>query len=1692
MATPMEEDNNINPLKRSFSSVSNLQSDPSDHDHNAATHQPDSTVTTIGKEFSPRSYQVKVFEVAMKRNTIAVLETGAGKTMIAVMLIREIGLAIKSSGLKRLIIFLAPTVHLVNQQYEVIKVNTDFEVGEYYGAKGVDDWTLKFWEKEIEEHDVLVMTPQILLDALRKAFLSLEMVSLMIIDECHRTTGNHPCTKIMKDFYHKLSNKPKIFGMTASPVVRKGVSSAMDCEDQISQLETVLDSQIYTIEDKAEINVHVPSARETCRFFNKASFCSLDIKSKIEASWSKCDGSLQSLQGSIQSRYRDADDKHKLMKQRVSNDCSKILNCLEDLGLVCAYEAVKVCLENAPNSTEECEFYKDISMKYKDFLEEVLIIVGESLPPGDNYFLDLGFDYLKAVDLGYISPKLYELLQVFLSFGGDKEILCLIFVDRIVTAKVIERFVKKVAVLSHFTVSYVTGSTTSVDALTPKIQKKTMESFRSGRVNLLFSTDVLREGIHVPNCSCVVCFDLPKTVCCYVQSRGRARQSDSQYVIMLERGNVKQRDQLFDFIRSEWLVTNTAINRDPDVWTMKICIPEETKAYFVDATGASVTADSSVTLIQRYCSKLPSDRYFTPKPKFEFESFEQSFLCKLRLPASAAFQTIVGPESRSQNLAKQLVCLEACKKLHQMGALDDHLLPSVDVPEDDLTGRSRGALAGAGTKKRKELHGTTSIRALSGSWGGNLDGATFHAYKFDFSCNIANEKYSQFILLIESKLDDDVGNFELDLFLIRKTVKASVSFCGQVHLDAEQMMKAKCFHQLLFNALFGRLFTGSKSSGSPREFLLQKETSLLWNPSYMYFLLPLETFTASSDESWKINWRGVNVCTTVVEFLKKNYSLGAEYHNGETACSSYIESSNGNAIHFANSSIDIDKVENMVVLAIHTCKLYSVVEVMNGSSSETSFEQNVGDKPSKYSSYSEYFKEKYGIVLMHPTQPLLLLKQSHKPHNLLSPNDEDTSKAGMVVEKERQYARMPPELLVSIDLSHQTLKSFYLLPSVMYRLESLMLASQLRQEIDCQVPSFHIPSSLLLEAITTLRSCETFSMERLELLGDSVLKYSVSCDLFLRYPEKHEGQLSDQRTRAVCNSALHQLGITHKIQGYIRDNAFIPRFWVAPGQRPAFNSPCTCGVDTLEVPLDAKFQTENLNVQIATCCSLGHRWMCSKTVSDCVEAIIGAYYVSGGLIAAQHVMKWFSMDVKFDPLLVDEYIKNASLQSYTPKEEEIKSLESKVGYKFSIEFLLQEAMTHASMQEHGIGYCYQRLEFLGDAGLDLLITRHLYQNHTDIDPGELTDLRSACVSNENFAQVVVRKDLWKHLQHCSTLLLSQISEYLKSFSESDEATKSAAGPKGPKALGDLLESISGAVLIDTKFNLEEVWRIFMPLLSPLANPENLELPPLRELMLLCDSRGYFLKNKCVSKNDDTVHAQLRLQISDVLLVGDGYERSKKSAKEKAAIHLLKELEERGITYSRGDSKKRKQDSNVLVDSSSIDITNAKPITHKNPKKLENQSPSGSGRDPSAASNCKDNPPVIGAIDMKKGGPRTDLFKLCKKLQWTMPSFKTTEQKSSTLISFGEGIERYNCFVSKITLTVPEYATIECTGDRKPDKKSSLDSAALSMLYELQEQGQLIIDDSGNKLTTASDNCSQILENIEQVENKPTDLQESMA
>ena len=67
-----------------------------------------------------------------------------------------------------------------------------------------------------------------------------------------------------------------------------------------------------------------------------------------------------------------------------------------------------------------------------------------------------------------------------------------------------------------------------------KNQRNTLDDLRQGRKNLIVTTNALEEGIDVSRCSVVVCFDRPPNLKSFVQRRGRARKSDSKYVIMFD------------------------------------------------------------------------------------------------------------------------------------------------------------------------------------------------------------------------------------------------------------------------------------------------------------------------------------------------------------------------------------------------------------------------------------------------------------------------------------------------------------------------------------------------------------------------------------------------------------------------------------------------------------------------------------------------------------------------------------------------------------------------------------------------------------------------------------------------------------------------------------------------------------------------------------------------------------------------------------------------------------------------------------------------------------------------------------------------------------------------------------------------------------------------------------------------------
>lgn len=91
------------------------------------------------------------------------------------------------------------------------------------GSMEPERWTSPaIWQSVVSEHNVVVSTPQVLLDALSHSYLKLSTdIGLLIFDEAHHAVSDHPYNRIMQESYHKLRNiedRPAILGLTATPV----------------------------------------------------------------------------------------------------------------------------------------------------------------------------------------------------------------------------------------------------------------------------------------------------------------------------------------------------------------------------------------------------------------------------------------------------------------------------------------------------------------------------------------------------------------------------------------------------------------------------------------------------------------------------------------------------------------------------------------------------------------------------------------------------------------------------------------------------------------------------------------------------------------------------------------------------------------------------------------------------------------------------------------------------------------------------------------------------------------------------------------------------------------------------------------------------------------------------------------------------------------------------------------------------------------------------------------------------------------------------------------------------------------------------------------------------------------------------------------------------------------------------------
>lgn len=124
-------------------------------------------------------------------------------------------------------------------------------------------------------------------------------------------------------------------------------------------------------------------------------------------------------------------------------------------------------------------------------------------------------------------------------------------------------------------------------------------------------------------------------------------------------------------------------------------------------------------------------------------------------------------------------------------------------------------------------------------------------------------------------------------------------------------------------------------------------------------------------------------------------------------------------------------------------------------------------------------------------------------------------------------------------------------------------------------------------------------------------------------------------------------------------------------------------------------------------------------------------------------------------------------------------LEERIGYKFRNSLLLAEALTHASISLERKDYPFdnQRLEFLGDAVLQLVITEELFSRFPDFTEGQLTKIRTRLVS---------RTALKEHARHL------RLGEHLM-MGRGEEAS---GGRDRSSTLGDSFEALVGGIYLD--------------------------------------------------------------------------------------------------------------------------------------------------------------------------------------------------------------------------------------------------------------------------------------------------------
>ena len=214
---------------------------------------------------------------------------------------------------------------------------------------------------------------------------------------------------------------------------------------------------------------------------------------------------------------------------------------------------------------------------------------------------------------------------------------------------------------------------------------------------------------------------------------------------------------------------------------------------------------------------------------------------------------------------------------------------------------------------------------------------------------------------------------------------------------------------------------------------------------------------------------------------------------------------------------------------------------------------------------------------------------------------------------------------------------------------------------------------------------------------------------------------------------------------------------------------------------------------------------------------------------------------------------------------DLSQFEDILGYKFNDKNLLKLALTHSSYaNEHGLE-CNERLEFLGDAVLELTISRKLYDT-VDLDEGVLTKMRAKAVCE-------------------SALDLYAEKLNLPSFLYLGKGEESTGGRARPAVIADALEAVLGAIYLDGGFEKarEIVKKFIEPYMTEVLKQKDYKSLLQEKLQSEKRTIRYEIVRDEGPANNKTFEAVVYM---DEILMGRGVGKTKKEAQQQAAKSAL--------------------------------------------------------------------------------------------------------------------------------------------------------------------------------------------------------------